>query len=398
MFSLKSKLEPNLKYLLDNKLYKTYRVNILFRTLQETIEKKIKSYKGTVHRSISASGIICATITAHAIERLIELPEVNYIVSDSYALLCGSSVLSANGIGFQEKYKLTGRGIGIGIVDSGVYPHPDLSSPNNKIKSFLDLLSGYKYPYDDNGHGTFISGIICGSGSQSKGMYKGVAENSIIHSVKAFNAIGKGFVSDILYGIEYLINNSEDFNLKILCLPFEIQEHNRFILEAFGKLFNMAVLKGIIPVVPSGNNGNSEGSISGIATLSNCITVGGLDTRTSNTVPYKYSSSGPCGKQDKPDITAACVDICSLNTNPAYISERNGVKLFAQNLEKPYTNYTGTSCAAAYISGICALLLENNPALTFKDIVSLLKVSGTMLNFSKWLQGSGTINLNKLLP
>lgn len=397
MFSFKNKLDADLRNALDNKIYKTYRVNISCKALQENIEKKVISLKGKLIHSNYGAGTISANLTSHAIERLLEFPEVGYIAMDYYAFLCGSSVLSANGIGFQDKYKLTGRGIGVGIIDSGVYPHADLLYPNNKIKSFVDLINGFKYPYDDNGHGTFVSGLICGSGGISKGMYKGIAENCSLHCIKAFNSLGKGYISDILYAIDNLINNSEEHNTRVLCLPFELSGHDDFILKAFSTLFDKAIKKGIIPIVPSGSNGNTEGSMCGIATLSNCITIGGLDTKDT-IIPYRYSSAGPCGKLDKPDLSAACVDICSLNTDINYISERNGIKLFAKALDKPYTSYTGTSCAAAYISGVCALLLENNPNLTYKDILSLLKVSCTMINTSKWFQGNGAINLNKLLP
>ena len=71
---------------------------------------------------------------------------------------------------------MTGKGIGIGIIDSGVYPHCDLLNPSNRIKKFVDIVNNLNYPYDDNGHGTFMSGLICGSGYGSKGMYKGVAK------------------------------------------------------------------------------------------------------------------------------------------------------------------------------------------------------------------------------
>lgn len=397
MFSLKNKLDSNLRHALDEKLYKNYRVNILCKNLQENIEKKVKTYKGTILRSINKADIITAVLTPHAIERLIEFPEVNYITIDSQAILCASSILSANGISFQDRYKLTGRGIGVGIIDSGVFPHPDLMNPYNKIKLFMDLISDYKYPYDDNGHGTFISGLIAGNGQQSKGLYRGIAENSSLYCIKAFNALGRGYISDILYSIETLLDISEEYNLKVICLPFELLDFNHFAVTAFSKLFNEAVKKNIIVVVPSGNSGGAEDSLTGIATLPNCITVGGLDT-TGSAAPYKYSSAGPCGKQSKPDLSAACVNICSLASVTDYVSERNGVKVYPKALEKNYTTYTGTSCAAAYISGICALLFENNPELTFKDILGLLKVSCTMLNMPRGVQGSGMVDLHKILP
>lgn len=397
MFSPKSKLESNLRRALELKLYKSYRVNIYCRTLQENIEKKVKTYKGTLIRSIHSLNIICASLSPHAIERLIEFPEVRHISMDTYALLCGTSILASNGIRFQEKSKLTGRGIGIGIVDSGVYPHPDLLNPYNKVRGFVDLINGYKFPYDDNGHGTFMCGILSGSGYLSKGMYRGVAENSSLYCIKAFNGLGKGYISDILYAVEYMISENTDWEINIICLPFELTSYDYYSVSAFSKLFDTAIQKGIIPVVPSGNNGNTECSITGIAALPNCITVGGLDT-TSTPSAYRYSSAGPCGKLEKPDLSAACVDICSLSTNMKYISERNGMKIFPQALEKPYTNFTGTSCSAAFISGLCALLLENNPQLSFKDIVSLLKISCMPLDIPKVIQGSGMLDTRKLLP
>ena len=112
----------------------------------------------------------------------------------------------------------------------------------------------------------------------------------------------------------------------------------------------------------------------GIATLPSCITVAGLDTATPIIKPYLYSSSGPYGKLSKPDLSAACVNVVSLNSDSNYISEKNGIKLYPSKLDVPYKTFTGSSIATAYISGLCALLCEKNPSITFKDMSSLLKV------------------------
>lgn len=397
MFSLKNKLDINVKHAISNKYYKSFRVLIRCKALQENIEKKIKTYRGTILRSIPSIKTICAVVSPQAIERLIEYPEIDYIAWDSYAFLCASSALSANNAVYSEKYKLTGKGVGVGIIDSGTFPHSDLAYPNNKIKYFLDIVNNYKYPYDDNGHGTFMSGIICGSGHLSKGMYKGIAVNCCLYSIKAFNSIGRGYISDILFALDTLINEKDKLNLKVICLPFEIVSNDYFSLSLFAQMFKRSVENNIILVVPSGHNGNAEGSIKGIAILDNCLTIGGLDTRV-GTKPYVLSSSGPFKKLEKPDLSAACVDICSLNSNTDYVSQRNGMKLYPEALKKPYTNYTGTSCAAAYVAGLCALLFENNPNLTFKDIKSMLKVSCHIQDIPKRLQGSGTLDFNKLLP
>ncbi len=397
MFSLKNKLEPTLRHALLSNLYENYRVLIYCKSLESKTINKIKSLKCDILRHIPVVNCICAILTPSALDRLLEYPQVSYIISDSYAHLCANSILSSNGVSFQNNYQLTGKGVGIGIIDSGVYPHCDLLNPSNRIKKFVDFVNNSNYPYDDNGHGTFISGLVCGSGYGSKGMYKGVAKNSHIYMIKAFNKLGKAFISDILFSLETLINESNDFNIKIILLPFETMETNEFMLSLFSKLFDLAVSKNLVVIVPSGSNNNIKSSIRGIATLSNCITVGGYNSIGTPKI-YEYSSCGPFQKLDKPNLIAACVDICSLISDTQFVSERNGMKLYPHNITNLYTTYTGTSCSAAFISGICALLYENNKDLSFKDTLALLKVSSNLINSPKYMQGAGIINLDKLLP
>lgn len=397
MFSLKGKLSDNLRHCLNDNTYKSYRLIIHYRKLKENTEGKITGLKGNIIHSIPKLNLISAILEPWSINRLIENPDVDYIDFDRYAYLCGNGVLSSNFIFHSERYSLTGEGISVGLVDSGTYPHPDLLKPSNKIKYFRDYVNSYKYPYDDNGHGTFMTGIICGNGYLSDGMYKGIAPRSNICSIKAFNSLGRGYVSNVLYSIEELIEISDEYKIKVICLPFELVDFDAFTLELFSDIFNLAVNKGITVVVPSGSNENFKDSIRGIGLSKNCITVSGVDT-TCSVKPYRYSSSGPCGKLNKPDISAACVSLCSLNTEINYISERNGSKVYPSSLKEPYTCYTGTSCSAAFISGVCALLYQNNPSLTFKDVLSLLKVSSTLQKFNKSYQGNGILEFSKLLP
>lgn len=400
MFSFKNKLDSELKYSLDNNEYKSYRVLIHYKNLKGKIENKINRYKGNVFHNISCINTFCASVSPYTLNRLIEHPEIDYICFDKMALVCGEKqgIGKANKISLNGNYRLTGKGIGIGLIDTGVYPHDDLINPYKKVVQFKDLINGCKYPYDDNGHGTFISGLLCGSGYKSDGEFKGIAENSHIYCIKAFNAVGRGFVSDILFSIQTLIEESEAHNIRLICLPFEIIENSNFILSLFYEIFKIANEKGITIVVPSGHNGNTENSIRGIATLNNCITVGGINTCYGYYKPYEFSSCGPYKKSEKPNVVAACVNIGSLNSDTSYYPERNGMKIYAKHLENLYTSYTGTSCATAYVCGLCSLLLENNPNLKFNDLLSLLQVSSKLLNMPKHIQGHGIIDVDKLLP
>ena len=59
----------------------------------------------------------------------------------------------------------SGRGISIAVLDTGISPVADFIEPNNRIVAFLDLVNGRTEPYDDNGHGTQLTG----TNSEKKG-------------------------------------------------------------------------------------------------------------------------------------------------------------------------------------------------------------------------------------
>ena len=393
MFSYKTKLDSNLRYLLTNNCYRNYRVLIKYKNIKTSIIKKITSLKGELLYELEFSSLICAKISKRLLERLLEYPEVEFITLDEYLFLCGMSVSTANNTRISSKCNLSGKGVCIGILDSGVYPHSDLLKPTSKINYFKDLINNLSYPYDDNGHGTCIAGLIASSGEKSKGLYRGIAHHASLYCYKAFDALGKGFASDILFAIEDLINTSSKNNIKILCLPFELLTHNIFITKSFDSTFLNAINKGIIPIVPSGSNLNSSLSITGIATLSSCITVGGLDTSKAIKA-YDYSSCGKYKNITKPDLSAAAVNITTLNSDLSYISEKDGVKLYPKKLESYYKSFSGTSLAVGFISAICALLFEKKPDLSFKDIYSLLKLSCECPELDNI--GEGYIDISKL--
>lgn len=364
MFVFKQKLENNLKLMIEDHIFKTYRVNITYRAFTKTLERKLTSQSNVLLHHLLEINTVSAIVSEKTIEYLLEYPEVKYIYLDSFAFLCGKPTLSSNTVCRALKASLTGKNIGIALIDSGIYPHADLIKPFNKIKYFTDLLGKIRYPYDDNGHGTVIGGIICGSGYSSKGNIKGVAPDSHIYAIKAFNKLGRGYISDIFYGMECILNDYKDFNIKIACLPMELMEHNITVIKDFSHYFDLFISKGIVPVVASGSQENIPCSIKGISTLSNCITAGDSE--------YKYSSCGPVKKRDKPDINCRCTGFSSLNSDPDYISEKNSIRMFPHILKKPYSTYTGSSCSAAYICGICALILENKPDISFNDLLALL--------------------------
>lgn len=84
---------------------------------------------------------------------------------------------------------ITGKGVGVAVLDTGIYIHEDLKG---KILGFKDFVHGKKLPYDDNGHGTHVSAMIAGSGAASGGIFKGIAPGSRILGIKVLDRKGNG--------------------------------------------------------------------------------------------------------------------------------------------------------------------------------------------------------------
>ena len=76
------------------------------------------------------------------------------------------------------------------VIDTGVSPTLDLCVPENRIVYFKDFINNKTVPYDDNGHGTMVSSVLCGNGLVSGGKYSGIVQNQKIVAIKALNSKG----------------------------------------------------------------------------------------------------------------------------------------------------------------------------------------------------------------
>ena len=118
----------------------------------------------------------------------------------------------------QQTYGYDGSGVGVAVIDSGITSwHDDLSyngiAPNVKtaagqrVAAFMDFVNGQTSPYDDNGHGTHVAGIIAGNGYDSGGARAGIAPAAHIVSLKVLDADGRGVISDVIAAFDYAVSN-----------------------------------------------------------------------------------------------------------------------------------------------------------------------------------------------
>jgi serine protease AprX len=292
---------------------------------------------------------------------------------------------------------VSGKGIGIAVVDTGVYPHNDLVNKKNRIVGFKDFVGKKEFPYDDNGHGTHVAGIICGDGYESNGKYKGVAIGSNIIGVKVLNKKGSGNISDVLAGIQWILDNKKRFNIRIVNLSVGMKDIEGE-KSALVRGVNAAWDNGLIVVTAAGNNGPEEGTITTPGISRKVITVGSSDdaetVKIMEDLISDYSGRGPtkeCIK--KPDVVAPGSNIIACNTDKAYSPNDK----YYPTKDIGYTKKSGTSMATPMVSGCIALLLSKYPELTGKDIKLKLKESTIDLGFSQAHQGWGLIDVKKLL-
>lgn len=294
---------------------------------------------------------------------------------------------------WQEETSKMGEGITVAILDTGLYPHNDFTKKNNRILEFKDFVNNRDYPYDDNGHGTHVTGIVGGDGYESNGKYVGIAPKCSIIAVKVLNREGSGNISDVLAGIQWILDHQQKYNIKIMNLSVgmeDIEGENAALVKAV----NVAWDKDIIVVCAAGNNGPEKSTITTPGVSRKVITVGASDDNETVTIMgdaiSNYSSRGPtksCIK--KPDVVAPGSNIVSCHCNVNYMPSNSQFP----TLNVGYIKKSGTSMATPIVTGMIARLLSDYPNVSNKDIKLNMKYSTHDLGFGQEQQGWGLLDL-----
>jgi len=289
------------------------------------------------------------------------------------------------------KNDMYGQNTTVAVLDTGVYPHLDFCIGNNRLVDFVDVTEMgekmtldiqksfdiLKEPFDNNGHGTVVSGILCGSGAVSNGKYKGVAPMAKLVGVKTINDNGEGDGRNILFGMQYILSNSLRLGIRVACMSFgsTIVDPDPFIIGVETLWDN-----GIVVVASSGNDGPATKTIKSPAASPKIISVGGATfDKNGNPIVTDFSSRGPFGKFTRPDLVAPAVDIISTDN------------------KGHYKKMTGTSMAAPIIAGVVACVLSKYPNYTPDKIKDLLINSTAFVDDDPNSSGYGIIDIQKLV-
>jgi serine protease AprX len=291
---------------------------------------------------------------------------------------------------------LTGKGVGVAVIDTGVYPHPDL---NGRISAFKDFVNKKTAPYDDHGHGTHVAGDIASDGISSNALYRGPAPGCNIIGIKVLDGSGSGRLSTVIQGIQWCIENKDRHGIRIINLSLGSIPSQSYREDPVCQAVEQAWKQGIVVCAAAGNDGPGSGTIYSPGTDPAVITVGSMNDK--NKIDFSgysvagYSSRGPTiDNLVKPDVLSPGTNIISLLSPDSTLDRQNR----RARVGKEYLALSGTSMAAPVCSGIVALLLEAKSTLTPDEVKNILKESARALpDATDNDQGSGLIDAKKAL-
>ncbi|OPH56227.1 hypothetical protein BC351_29105 [Paenibacillus ferrarius] len=322
------------------------RVIVTFKDKKKVNKSLIQKSKGKVKRENKHSSSLAVTIPSSEIDQLKNDSSVESVEPDiqlqaaTQTMDWGVSVINAT---YAWNSGYTGKGIKVAVLDSGIdTQHEDLSVAGGV--SFVDYTTSYD---DDNGHGTHVAGII-GAKNNETGVV-GVAPDADLYAVKVLDATSKGYLSDVIAGIDWAV----DHNIDVINLSMATSVDSPALHRAVDQAYD----NGLLVVAAAGNAGNKEGtgdSIQYPAKYNSVIAVGAVDQ---NRQRAPFSSTG-----SELEVSAP------------------GEAIYSTYLNNGYKISSGTSMASAFVTGELALLKQQKSALTNVQLRQLLDQNAVFKN------------------
>jgi serine protease AprX len=392
------------------------RSRVIIRTLDgRPATALIEAVGGVSGRYFPWLGGQVAIVPDASLDRLARRPEVAGISLDRPVRgAMDRTTVSTGSRWVTEHLGVTGLGVGVATVDSGVNPwHEDL---DGRIVHFVDFVNAQSFAYDDYGHGTHVAGIIAGSGRasaagsrpDSNAAQRGVAPGAHLVVLKALDVSGNGFTSNVIAAIDYAIANRATYNIRVMNLSVAAGVYESFYKDPLTLAAKRAVDSGIVVVAAAGNRGRdatgqpqyggiaSPGNAPWVLTVGASSDVGTVDRRDDVVAAFSSRGPSPIDENAKPDLVAPGVNIESTaDPTSALYAANPSSRLWgaAKTGSEPYLSLTGTSMAAPVVTGAIALMLEANAALTPNAVKAILEYTAESREGINYLtQGAGFLN------
>ena len=392
----------------------------------KTLQDVMKRQGGKIKRLFTNFNTVSLSMPAAALASLAARDDVVHLSLDRTTQVSGH-VEEATGTNQVRNYtdsptgQLDGTGIGIAILDSGIYQgHHEFLNAAGQSRIVVNVdFTGEGLTDDLYGHGTHVASLAAGNNHVSDGAYTGLAPNANILNVRVLDSQGRGSMSATIAGIDWCITNKSLYNIRVMNLSLGMVSVESFRDDPLCLAVRRAVDVGIVVCAAAGNLGKDDqgnrvyGTIHSPGMEPSALTVGAVNTfgtaKHSDDQVASYSSCGPTrgfytdadgvkhfDNLIKPDLVAPgnkLVDAKApgnrmLLLNPALDTDVSSLP------EHGMMKMSGTSMATPVVAGAVALLLQRNPALTPNLVKAVLEYTADSLTGASNIeQGAGELNV-----
>jgi serine protease AprX len=399
----------------------TSKVILTFKPGQEeNAQKEIKKLGGRLGRRLQLINGVTVELPNRVIKQLSERSEVISIHYDRPTEShMNRAAVAVGARAAQQQWGYDGAGVGVAVIDSGItHFHDDLNykGTNYKVRvvagqrvtGFVDFVNNNPVPYDDNGHGTHVAGIIAGNGYDSYGVRAGIAPAAHLVSLKVLDKYGRGVISDVIAAFDWAVANRVSHNIRVINLSVGAKITESYETDPLTLAAKRAVDAGIVVVAAAGNLGKNAsgkplyGSITAPGNAPWVLTVGAYSTEGTpmryDDVIASYSSRGPTAVdfEAKPDLVAPGTGIVSITDPTSEFYKNKAAYLLMGSrptASKPYLALSGTSMASPVVAGTVALMMQANPKLTPNLVKAILQYTAQKYNkYDALTQGAGFLN------
>ncbi len=373
---------------------------------------------GRITRPLGIIGAQAAVVPESAVARLERHPAVAWLSRDRSVSLSHTSSADpsagptslfhlADTVRAKQVWGagLSGAGVDVAVLDSGVVPVNGLTTPGKVVDgpdlSFESGQADLRH-LDTYGHGTHMAGIIAGRDDSvatpvreiSHQQFVGIAPDARVVNVKVADSEGATDVSQVIAGIDWVVQHgrSNGLNIRVLNLSFGTDGVQDYRLDPLAHAVEQAWRRGVVVVVAAGNEGYGDARLNNPAYDPYVLAVGGSDGRGTaspdDDVVAGWSSRGDASR--RPDLVAPGASVVSLRDPGSRLDrDHSGARVGER-----FFRGSGTSQAAAVVSGAAALLLEQRPGLSPDQVKALLTSTAHPLPLAdREAQGSGLLDV-----
>jgi serine protease AprX len=303
-------------------------------------------------------------------------------------------IRAATGVGNSG---LTGAGVDVALIDSGVIGVSALDGPDKLVRGpdfSEDAYDPDLRSLDAFGHGSHMAGVIAGNDPESG--YQGIAPGSRLVSVKVAGADGITSLVRVLMAFDWVRRNRDkgDLDIRVLNLSFGVDARREYVRSPLAYAAEQLWNRGIAVVAAAGNKADGTGRLDMPAADPFLIAVGASDTlHTADTADDGIADFSSRDAVRPPDVVAPGTSVVSLRVPGSTLD----AEFPAARIGEDFFRGSGTSQAAAVVSGLVALMLEARPDLTPNQVKALLKAGAVDLPADVSADGSGRVDLARSL-